>query len=210
MCFHTKQSSDVKKLERRFHARMLNEKEYLPNEHYNGFKHPRTPVITNVDESHIRLFEWGLIPSWSKNEEIQKSTLNAKIETIAEVASFKNIVTQRCLVLVSGFYEWQWLDGKGKNKQQYLITLNNTDDFALGGLYNQWEHPVSKEVHHTYTILTQPANELMSTIHNTKKRMPLILNVDEERDWLQGKITIPSEVKLDTKKVGDNQVQMLF
>ena len=189
---------------------MVNEQEYQPNDHYHGFKHPKTPVITNADESHIQLFEWGLIPSWSKNADIQKSTLNAKIETIEEVASFKNIVTHRCLVLVSGFYEWQWLDGKGKNKQQYLITLNDAEGFALGGLYNQWQNPATKEIHNTYTILTQPANELMSAIHNTKKRMPLILNADEERDWLNGKLSSPSEVKLDAKKVGDNQVQMLF
>jgi putative SOS response-associated peptidase YedK len=41
--------------------------------------------------------------------------------------------------------------------------------------------PENGELVKTYAIVTQPANELMSEIHNTKQRMPLILNPDIEK-----------------------------
>ncbi|WP_371559338.1 SOS response-associated peptidase family protein [Flavobacterium sp. Arc2] len=37
--------------------------------------------------------------------------------------SFKNSVDKRCLVIANGYYEWQWLDPKGKAKQKYELRL---------------------------------------------------------------------------------------
>ncbi len=42
------------------------------------------------------------------------------------------------------------------------------------------------EVIPTFTILTTEADELMTRIHNSKKRMPVILTEHEEMLWLQG------------------------
>ena len=82
--------------------------------------------------------------------------------------------------------EWQWLDPKGKKKQQYLITIPNGEPFAMAGLYNSWVDKTSGEVVDTYTMVTTEANELMSRIHNIKKRMPVILTQENEMDWLKG------------------------
>ena len=38
----------------------------------------------------------------------------------------------------------------------------------------------------TYTIITTEANELMSEIHNSQKRMPFILIKENEFEWLNG------------------------
>jgi putative SOS response-associated peptidase YedK len=62
------------------------------------------------------LYSWGLIPNWAKDDSIRKNTLNAKIETIHEKPSFRDVIQHRCLVLIDGFYEWKWLDEKGKHK----------------------------------------------------------------------------------------------
>jgi len=35
-------------------------------------------------------------------------------------------------------------------------------------------------------MITTEANELMSRIHNIKKRMPVILTPENENKWLQG------------------------
>jgi len=37
----------------------------------------------------------------------------------------------------------------------------------------------------TYTIITTEANELMSRIHNSKKRMPVLIDRGHETDWLE-------------------------
>ena len=187
MCFYTKQSKSAKELKQRFNARFDDELRYIPQDYINGFAHPYMPVITNKDTSAIQLFNWGLLPSWAKDRTIQNNTLNARLETIQEKPSFRSYVSKRCLVLANGFYEWQWLDEKGKKKQKYELSVGEDELFSFGGLWNEWVDKETGEVIPTFTILTTEANEQMARIHNSKKRMPLILTADTEMDWLNGK-----------------------
>lgn len=185
MCFHSKQSKSAQELQNRFNAKFDNEALFTPNI-YNGFQHPKTPVITDKKPDTIQFYNWGLIPFWAKDDSMRKNTLNARIETIHEKAPFRNSVNNRCLILADGFYEWQWLDEKGKQKQKYELALPGNELFAFAGIYSEWTDKSTGEIVNTYTILTTEANELMSKIHNTKKRMPVIVAADNELSWLNG------------------------
>ncbi len=172
----------------------------------NGFANPMLPLISNKEPNEIHSAQWGLIPEWGRNRDFQKRTLNARIETLKTVRSYRDVVDQRALVLVNGFFEWQWLDEKGKEKQPYLIGLKNEPLFALGALYSDWKDPESGETTRTFSIVTTDANPLMSEIHNTKKRMPLILDPTASRTWLKTKdvedFAYPNyEAPLEAKKV---------
>jgi len=151
---------------------------------FNGFAHPDAIVIANTQPNKLQLMNWGLIPFWAKDRTIQNSTLNAKIETLNEKPSFKYSINNRCLIFADGFFEWQWLDEKGKNKQKYLLALKDESPFAFAGLWNAWTDKSTGEQLKTFTILTTEANKLMSEIHNSKKRMPVI--VSNETKWLMG------------------------
>ena len=186
MCFFMQQSKSATELQNRFHAEFINPHLHVSG-NYNGFQHPLTPVITNQDIHTIELYRWGLIPHWAKDDSIKKNTLNARSETISEKPAFRSCIHQRCLVLVDGFFEWQWLDEKGRQKQKYLIALPKREAFALAGLWNQWLNKITGETENTYTILTMEANELLSKIHNSKKRMPMVLSPENEKQWLSGK-----------------------
>ena len=185
MCFHTQQTANAVKLSARFHAK-VRENAVVSSDHFISFNYPYTPVIIHTDPAQIQLFHWGLIPSWSNNRDVQKFTLNAKIETLKEKPSFKYSINNRCLILATGFMEWQWLDPKGKQKQKYLISTPDHEPFAMAGLWNSWLDKPTGEIVDTYTMVTTEANELMSRIHNTKKRMPVILNRANEQEWLNG------------------------
>lgn len=185
MCFHSRQSKSAQELEHRFNAKFIDKALYKASV-YNGFEFPRTPVICNQQPDIIQLFQWGLIPSWAKDNSIKKHTLNARIESIHEKPAFRNAANKRCLVLCDGFYEWKWLDPKGKNKQKYLLTLPNDEAFAFAGLWSEWIDKSSGEIIHSYTILTTEATGLMSEIHNSKNRMPVILSKEYEKEWLLG------------------------
>ena len=187
MCYHLKKTKKAVELKKRFKAKFRQEKEYTPKDALNGFDHPFTPIITNELPEEIQLFQWGLLPHWAKDPSIQNNTLNAKIETIHEKPSFKSVIHQRCLILADGFYEWKWLDSKGKQKEKYLITLENNEAFSLAGLWSQWTNPLTHKTVNSYTLLTTEANELMAEIHNSKKRMPIILTESSEKEWLAGK-----------------------
>jgi len=151
---------------------------------YNGFAHPDTIVVANDQPDRLQLMNWGLIPKWKEDRSIQRYTLNARIEDIKETPSYKRYVDNRCLIFADGFYEWQWLDEEGKNKQKHVLTLPNDEMFAFAGLWNAWKDPNTGSTMKTYTILTTEANELMSRIHNSKKRMPVI--VKNQDKWLVG------------------------
>lgn len=183
MCFHSKQSKTAEELSKHFNADFNHDSRYEPGI-YNGFNFPETPVITGCTPEKIETFKWGLIPYWAKDEHIKKSTLNARIETVREKSAFKDAIHQRCLVLADGFFEWQWLDDKGKKKQKYLLSLPEDQPFGFAGLWSKWVNKRTGEAIHTYTILTTQANELMSKIHNTKKRMPVIVSPKHEHAWL--------------------------
>ena len=187
MCFYSKLSKKAVELEKRFKASMSNPELFTGSEIINGFSFPLNPVITNEDPNSIKLFNWGLIPNWSRDKEIRKNTLNARVETIQEKASFKNCVQNRCLILADGFYEWQWQDELGKKKQKYLIHLPDNEAFAFAGIYSKWVDKQTGELVNTYSMVTTEAKGLMLEIHNSKKRMPIILSPSNEQDWLNGR-----------------------
>ncbi len=198
MCYHTKQTKTAKELEQRFGANFADgeAEAYAPTPHANGFAHPRTPVIAHSEPHRIQLMEWGLLPHWAKDRSLQAGTLNARVETLHEKPAFRDSVRRPCLVLADGFYEWQWLDAKGKQKRQYLVEVADQEAFAFAGLWGEWTDRASGEVVRSYTIVTTEANELMAQIHNSKKRMPLILARHHEANWLAGRAIVPNEVAL--------------
>lgn len=187
MCFHTKQTKTAKQLENRFKATMSNNtlQQVVASNHFNGFDHPSTPIITNKDPEIIQLYQWGLIPTWSTDDSIKQYTLNARIETLDEKPSFKHHATHRCLILADGFYEWQWLDSKGKQKQKYEIGIQNNELFAFAGIWSEWFNATGELVK-TYSIVTTEAQGIMRDIHNSKLRMPIILSPELEKEWLRG------------------------
>ena len=184
MCYYISNNLTKKEIKDSFGVE-YNAPAYKGSGFLNGFSFPKTPIIMDENPDEAILGDWGLIPFWATNRDIQKMTLNARIDTLPEKPSFKNSVSNRCLVLVNGFYEWKWLDSKGKNKEKYFIQLDNGNKpFALGGIYNIWTDKATNETLTSFSIVTSNANELMSEIHNTKDRMPLILSKEAEEAWL--------------------------
>lgn len=71
---------------------------------------------------------WGLIPRWWKKPlKDLPSTFNARGETVAEKPMFRSAFKlRRCLIPVSGFYEWK---GKRGAKEPHYISM------ADGGIH---------------------------------------------------------------------------
>ncbi|HYX05731.1 MAG TPA: SOS response-associated peptidase [Bacteroidales bacterium] len=184
MCYTVEINIPRNELEKRFGARMRDEKDYKPGFFYSAFQLPELPVI--AEEGIIDIFTWGLIPFWVKGESqadsIRKKTFNAKAETLQDKPSFRKAFQHnRCLVPAHGFFEWHTLNGK---KYPYYIRLKNDEPFTFAGLWDEWVNPETGEVFRTYSIITTDANSLLEKIHNTKKRMPVILKPDAAAAWL--------------------------
>jgi len=205
MCYHTKQTKVAKEIENRFKAKFAAISLFQPQQSINGFDFPSIPIIIDRAPEIITHYNWGLIPTWAKEPAIQKHNLNARVETVSEKPSFKNSVNKRCLVIANGYFEWEWLDPKGKIKQKYEIGLPNEELFAFAGLYSHWVNKDTGEIKNTFTIVTTEANPLLAEMHNTKKRMPIILKKDDEARWLQQEpilnFAYPYSIDLLAKKI---------
>jgi putative SOS response-associated peptidase YedK len=188
MCYTTTLQKTASELDKRFQRKLDSELlvSFQPSDQIVGFTFPITPIIASDHPAFITAASWGLVPHWAKDDSFRKNLLNAKIETIETLPSFKDAVRNRCLVVADGFYEWKWLDAKGKKKQKYRIGLAEEEIFTMAGIYSYWQNKSTGVIFKTYSIVTTEANELMSEIHNTKKRMPVILNRKNEDDWLNG------------------------
>ena len=206
MCYHLSLVQNLFYLQKRFGAVFDDPSSYQPAYHKAAFASPAHAVIADEGPDHIRLFEWGLIPRWVKTQEqaadISKGTYNAKAETIFQKPSFSSsIKDRRCLVLADGFFEWQHLDG---NKYPYYIRLKSREAFAFAGIWDEWSGGLTPK--RAFSVITTEASPLMARIHNTKKRMPVILHRYDERRWLEKGLS-PEEIRPLLRPYDDGELE---
>lgn len=185
MCGRSSLTKTEKELEERFNATFYSEdlERYNPLPNYNVAPTHYMPVITNKDPIHFNVYRWGLIPFWAKDEKIGSSMINARIETIQEKATYKNTFQhKRCLVPMDGFYEWK---KDGKQKVPFRIITKDQEVFSVAGMWEHWRNPSGLDIY-TYTVITLPANEKMSELHD---RMPAILPKEHESLWINEDLT---------------------
>lgn len=126
---------------------------------YSGNVTPgqKAPVVIFFNQQYTTKFmTWGF-------EFKDKYIYNARSETVLEKPFFKMIYQKRCLVPVSGFYEW--------TKDDKQISYELDKPFYLAGIY-QNNH---------FCIITTKANHYVKHIHH---RMPLVLQGNDVLRWL--------------------------
>ena len=199
MCFTIAIHQTRTEIELRYNKKFdSNSENFEPRYYISAFEFPKVPVISEEKSDKIELIHWGLIPSWLKDidkaNEFRLNTLNAKSETILEKPSFRNSVSsRRCLIIINGFFEWQHV---GKEKIPHFIHLKEEKLFSLGGLYDEWTNSKTGEIYTGFSILTCEANPLLAKIHNTKKRMPVVISKRDEEIWINSNYDFNSVSKL--------------
>ena len=125
---------------------------------------------------------WGFVPRWAKDPKSGPKPINAKAETVATNAAFRaSFRDRRCLIPMTGFYEWVHHPGK---KQPYLFRPR-LEPVAFAGIWDIWHGPT--EPLYTCAIITVPANDVVMPIHD---RMPAILTADQFDPWLSTTATV--------------------
>ena len=174
---------------------------YVFRERFNVPPGADLPIVLDSvtkDGEPVRRMEtarWGLLPSWAKDPKIGFRAFNARSETVAEKPMFRAAFAQRhCVVPVSGYYEWQAVDGA---KQPWLMHSSSGDWLYLAGLYEvikatEWVRaglvsPADPALADGWlasvTVLTQPAVGELREVHD---RMPVFASTREAVDaWLE-------------------------
>lgn len=217
MCYYVSSkisASEIYQIEHDFVVKWEEEerKDYFS---VSGFAHPKLPVITS--EKKFKNYRWGLIPQWAKDWEAAKKSrvqcLNSIGEEAASKPSFRDAIKngQFCIIPVNGFFEWHHINDE---KYPHFIYPKDKGLFLFAGLFNQWTNKAIGEIHDTFTILTVRANERMEWIHNSKKRMPLILNLQDAKTWLDTGISFEQKKQLiepfDSNLMADHPISKLI
>jgi putative SOS response-associated peptidase YedK len=130
-------------------------------------------LVSDGVKYRIGLIKWGF-----KTFEEGNVLINARSETVESLKSFKkSFLERRCIILTDGFFEWE---RSTSVKTPYRFVLKNRKVFGFAGF---WTMFIDKQ--YTATILTTKANNLMASIHD---RMPVILDEDKMKIWLDPKI----------------------
>lgn len=183
-----------------------------------GFDYKEKAVLKRVEGAEdfdLVKMEWGFrAPFMQTEEEIMKwrrgfvdqngqfkqlLTLNAMgEELLLPKKIYRNAaLKRRCLILSTGFYEWRHihhinkrtgLPNKTAEKYPYFIKLKEREYFYMAGIWQPWTDQQTGEYVESCAIVTTKANALMEQVHNSKKRMPTILNDDLAWEWMFGNL----------------------
>jgi len=183
MCGRFVQTTSAQKLAKQFES-VSNLESFEPR--YNIAPTATVAVVRISTKSANRVLEslkWGLVPHWAKDPSIGAGMGNARAETVADKPSFRDpFKSQRCLVPVDGFYEWQQ---STKPKQPFYFTMKDKKPFALAALWDSWKPkagaPAEWDSIISFTLITTTPNSIMEPVHD---RMPVILDEENYDLWL--------------------------
>ena len=163
--------------------------------------HPRYNIASTQQVPTIRqgvdglnrfgYMHWGLIPSWTKNRAIGRKMINARSETLMSKPAYRHTVQhQRCLVLASGYYNWERV---GKRTLPMYVRHIGHGPMVFAGLWDSWKSSEGETVD-SCTILTTAFGEhtrksKWSLIEPHQHRMPVILNQEGYQTWLDRNTT---------------------
>jgi putative SOS response-associated peptidase YedK len=148
---------------------------------------PTDPVdVVTAEEGRRELIpmRWGLVPRWWSKllKELRVATFNARAETAENKPVFRDAFKRtRCLILMSGYYEWQATTG-GK-QPWYFTAADGSPLLTAAGLWDEWKDRATGEQVKSRTMIITEPNHFVVDVHN---RMPALLAKEQFAPWLSG------------------------
>ncbi|MBD3328167.1 SOS response-associated peptidase [Candidatus Peregrinibacteria bacterium] len=137
------------------------------------------PVVLSEKKSKIQLVHWGLKPYWLEKTGKKNELINVRLDSFEKPAFINDFASRRCVIICDGFFEWK---KEGSVKQPYVFRMKDERPFLLAGVWQQ-----HKDFGVGFAVITTNPNELVDEIHD---RMPLIIDKDNLRHWLDGNLKI--------------------
>jgi putative SOS response-associated peptidase YedK len=140
---------------------------------------------------------WGLVPRGSAARGSGGGWINARVETVAERAAFRDAFrARRCLVPADGFFEWA---ERGGFRQPYRAVLPGGELFAFAGLWEPWGEAEGPTLE-SCAILTQDASPGLRALHD---RMPVVLPPEAYAPWLDPTLHDVAPLRALLRAAGD-------
>lgn len=142
-------------------------------------------IVAPDGQPEARLLRWGLIPWWAKDRKGASRMINARVETVASNAAYRQLIpksSRRALQLADGYFEWLKPERRSEPRQPFHFRVDGGAPFAFAALWTPAK--IDGAWIQSVTLLTcdSAPNPVAAAIHD---RMPVIL-ADEaaRRAWL--------------------------
>jgi putative SOS response-associated peptidase YedK len=151
---------------------------------------PFIRVDRESGERELGLGRFGLVPYWTKPEDLRKAgrgTYNARTETVHEKPSFKTAWKYRnwCVIPAQAIYEPCYETGKAV---PWRIQRTDGKLMAIAGIRWTWVNRATDQSVESFSMLTINADDhpLMRRFHKPgdEKRMVVLLDDDQHDAWL--------------------------
>jgi putative SOS response-associated peptidase YedK len=140
---------------------------------------------------------WGLVRPGSEDA---RAPINLRIETVAKGAFRSTFRERRCIVPLTGFYEWK---RAGKARQPFNVRRKDGKVFGVAGLWERLESG-QQEPLESCLVLTKAASGVVVPIHD---RMPLILAPSSYARWLESTPADARELLAGLETVPDDLLE---
>ncbi|WP_276165351.1 SOS response-associated peptidase family protein [Zobellia alginiliquefaciens] len=160
---------------------------YRPRKIINGLEESTVPIITSDKQETIATSIWGLLPKKFQGDwAVFQKHVNTLTIPAASLESqpwyAQTSETDRCLLLVTGFYTTFIADGE---LLFFHMTKESGEPFCLAGISNELEDGFL-----TSSLITAKANKTFEEINNTSNQMPILIPRHQQKDWLDHTIGI--------------------
>lgn len=140
----------------------------------------RNPQTGNEEcgARYVEGYNWGFVPFWATPEDAEHRLNFARSETLPDKPAFRrSFLQRRCLIPANGFFLFK----KHNEKTVPLYIRARENEFlAFAGIWDEWVSPAGLPVR-TVALITTEANRRLAPLN---QRMPAILRMQDEKDWL--------------------------
>lgn len=171
MCYNfNNKGVNLKKALEAFKAESLDQKfDFIGS--INAFiKQDKPTIPTIVNKDGIVLMN----TFWSAQEHPDSPTKGKNLQSEKSHTYYKKIENNRCLIPASSYYEYKHYAVVGKKtplKIKHEMFWKNKEQFYIAGFYQ-----IYSDGNLGFGLVTTVANELMSSVHNSKLRMPICMD----------------------------------
>jgi putative SOS response-associated peptidase YedK len=160
-------------------------------DNFNAAPTETLTVLRHADDGRPELvpMRWWLTPHWAPDADTRYSMFNARSETVDQSRAFREpFRRRRCVVPVSGFYEWARQDPSGGEltgrsaKVPYYLRASDAPGLLIAGIWDRWRGPGPDAPELlSFAILTTAASAGLTFVHH---RQPVMLSAADARRWL--------------------------
>jgi putative SOS response-associated peptidase YedK len=132
---------------------------------------------------------FGLVPHWASDTKLAQQTYNARTETVATKASYRDAWSkaQHCIIPAEAIYEPDWRSGRAIDTR---IERSDVEPMGIAGIWSSWKSPKGEVFSYTMLTINADHHPLMNQFHKPtdEKRMVVILPQERYQEWINASV----------------------